>query len=303
MSVARRILNPYLRLTERRHMARADDPGDLRRSFELKARLFFRAPFGTRYGRDALRGVPVQWVTARGVARESGPLLLYFHGGGYVFGSSDTHRAMLGRLSRLTGLPACLPDYRLAPEHPFPAAVEDALAVYAAVQDRTGGVVLGGDSAGGGLALAVLGELVRAGGKLPLGVFALSPLTDMTFSGESVAANAASDVVLPRSRVAEIAEMYLAGAEARDPRASPLTADFTGGPPVWLCAGDTEILLDDTRRMAARLKAQGVAVDLRIAHDLPHVWPIFQGVLPEAMVTLREIAGWISSLSRPKGGS
>lgn len=303
MSVARRILNPYLRLTEKRHLARVEDPAALRRNFEIKARMFFRAPFGTRYEKGALGGVPVQWAMARGVRREAGPLLLFLHGGGYVFGSSTTHRAMLARLSQLTGLPACLPDYRLAPEHPFPAAVEDALAVYRAVEDWPGGVVIGGDSAGGGLALAVVAEVLRTGGKVPLGVFAMSPLTDMTYSGESVAANAAADVMLPASRVEESAEMYLDGADAEDPRASPLFADFTGGPPVWLCAGDTEILLDDTRRMAERLEAQGVPVDLRIERDVPHVWPYFQGLMPEAMATLREIAGWVSSLSPRKAES
>jgi len=303
VSLARRILNPYLRWTERRYMERAEDPAALRRNFEFKAKLFFRAPFGTRYKRGALGGLPVQWAMARNVRREAGPLLLHLHGGGYVFGSSTTHRAMLGRLSALTGLPACLPDYRLAPEHPFPAAVEDALAVYRAVEDWPGGVVLGGDSAGGGLALAVVAEVIRTGGTLPLGVFAMSPLTDLSFSGESVRRNAEADVMLPANRAEETAETYLNGADARDPLASPLFADFTGGPPVWLCAGDTEILLDDTRRMAGRLEAQGVEVDLRIEHDLPHVWPYFQGLMPEAMVTLREIAGWISSLSRPRGGS
>lgn len=303
MSVARRVLNPYLRFTEKRHLERADDPAALRRSFELKSRLFFRAPFGTRYARDELGGVPVQWAMARGVRREVGPLVLHLHGGGYVFGSSGTHRAMLARLSQLTGTPACLPDYRLAPEHVFPAALEDALAVYRAVQDWPGGVVIGGDSAGGGLALALVAEVIRTGGQRPLGVFAMSPLTDMTYSGESVRRNAGADVMLPASRVAETAEMYLAGADAEDPRASPLFADFTGGPPVWLCVGDTEILLDDTRRMAAHLRSQGVEVDLRVEHDLPHVWPFFQGLMPEAMVTLREIAAWISSLSRPRGGS
>ncbi|MDM8167282.1 alpha/beta hydrolase [Roseovarius sp.] len=303
MSVARRLLNPYLRFTEKRYMERAEEPAALRRNFEFKARLFFRAPFGTRYERGVLGGVPVQWARAKGVRREAGPLMLHLHGGGYVFGSSTTHRAMLGRLSALAGLPACLPDYRLAPEHPFPAAVEDALAVYRAVEDWPGGVVIGGDSAGGGLALAVVAEVLRAGGKLPLGVFAMSPLTDMGFTGESMRTNAAADVMLPASRAAETAEMYLDGADAEDPRASPLFADFTGGPPVWLCVGDTEILLDDTRRMAERLAAQGVEVEMRIEHDLPHVWPYFQGLMPEAMVTLREIAEWISSLSRRRGGS
>lgn len=303
MSLARHILNSYLRLTEKRYLKRVESPEVLRRGFERKARLFFRAPFGTRYARDEESGVPVQWVTARGVVRDTGPLILHFHGGGYVFGSSNTHRAMLGRLSKLTGLPACLPDYRLAPEHPFPAAVEDALAVYRAVAGRTGGVVLGGDSAGGGLALALLSELLRRDMPLPLGLFAFSPLTDLTFSGGSLSANARADVMLPESRVEEIAHLYLGGGDARDPRASPLFADFTGAPPVWLTVSDSEILLDDSRRMAARLARQDVAVTEIIAHDLPHVWPYFQGLLPEAMTALRQVERWISSLSRPSGDS
>ena len=222
-------------------------------------------------------------------------MILYLHGGGYVFGSSDTHRAMLGRLSLLSGLPACLPDYRLAPEHPFPAAVDDALAVNAALAGRPGGVIIGGDSAGGGLALAVLAEILRQGGACPRAAFAFSPLTDMTFSAPSIAANAGSEVVLPAHRAQEIAELYLVGADPRDPRASPLFADFRGAPPVWLAASDSEILLDDTRRMAERLRKQGVEVHQQIGHDFPHVWPFFQPFLPEARTTLRALAGWLKA--------
>mgnify|MGYP005855715175 CR=1 FL=1 len=296
MSLARRLLNPWLRLTEKRRLSREIDPAALRRSFEAKARLFFHAPRGTAFTRDRIADVPVQWVAARGVGRETGPLILYFHGGGYIFGSSDTHRALLGRLSAETGLPACLPDYRLAPEHPFPAAVEDALAVCRALADRPGGVILGGDSAGGGLALAVLGEILRQGLPRPVALFAFSPLTDFTLSGESLRANAASDVMLPADRAPETAQIYLQGASADDPRASPLFADFAGAPPVWLTVGDTEILLDDTRRMAVRLRAQGVAVTETIVHDLPHVWPFFHAVLPEGRATLRALGGWIRRL-------
>ncbi|MDZ7710682.1 MAG: alpha/beta hydrolase [Roseovarius sp.] len=296
MSLARRLLNPWLRLAEKRALARETDPVAIRRSFETKARLFFHAPRGTGFARERIADVPVQWAVARGVARKDAPLLLYFHGGGYVFGSSDTHRAMLGRLSMEAGLPACLPDYRLAPEHPFPAAMEDALAVWRAVAARPGGVILGGDSAGGGLALALLGEILRQGLPPPKGLFAFSPLTDFTFSGESLRENAGADVVLPASRAKEIARLYLRDAAVEDPRASPLVADFTGAPPVWLTAGDTEILLDDTRRMAARLRAQGVAVTDEIVHDLPHVWPIFHNILPEARASLRDLGGWIRSL-------
>ena len=301
MSLARVFFNFFLRHVEKPQMARVEDPVDIRASFETKAKLIFRAPRGTQHARERIEGVPVRWVMARGVDRRTGPLLLYFHGGGYVFGSSLTHRGMLGRLSQIAGLPACLPDYRLAPEHPFPAAVEDALIVYRAVAYHPGGVILGGDSAGGGLALALLGEILQQGLPRPLGTFAFSPLTDMTFSGESFRANAQAEVLLPAARAREIAEMYLGRAAPDDPRASPLFADFKGAPPVWLTAGDTEILCDDTRRMARHLARLGVEVTEVIARDLPHVWPYFGIYMPEAMATLREVGAWITRL-KPRSG-
>ena len=196
-----------------------------------------------------------------------------------------------------------LPAYRLAPEAAFPAAIEDAMTAYRAVTGRPGCVVLGGDSAGGGLALAVLAEILREGLPKPLGVFALSPLTDLRFSGESARTNAKRDVLLPVERASEMADMYLQGADPSDPRASPLLANFDGAPPVWLTVGDTEILLDDTRRLADRLREAGVDVCVRVEHDLPHVWPIFYSVLPEARSTLRDIAGWITTLSHQRGDS
>ena len=153
------------------------------------------------------------------------------------------------------------------------------------------------------MALALLAEILRLGLPAPLGVFALSPLTDLRFTAPSLRDNAASEVVLPAARAGEMAQMYLQGGDAEDPRASPLLADFTGAPPVWLAVGDTEILLDDTRHMAERLRAQGVDVTEVVEHDLPHVWPIFHNLLPEARVTLRQIAGWIRSLSPPPNGS
>ena len=297
MSLIKRLLNPYLRLTEKPLLTRAA-PDKLRRALERKAKLFFRPPRGTRYAATELHqdGCTVAAVTVN-AAPETGPLLLYFHGGGYVFGSPHTHKAMLAKLSQLTGCPATLPHYRLAPEHPFPAPPEDALTAYGAVMDHPDGVILGGDSAGGGLALALLGEITRLGLPQPLGTFAFSPLTDLSFSAPSILGNDACDVVLPGTRAAEFAETYLQGADPADPRGSPLRASFTGAGPVWIAVGTTEILLDDGTRMAEALKAQTVDVTLLVEDDLPHVWPIFHNILPEARATLQALARWIADVS------
>lgn len=297
MSLRRRALNLALRLMEKPYLARVRDPAQLRDGFERKARVWFRPPRGSRFETDRCGGVPVVWALGPGVTRDDGPAILYFHGGGYIFGSPMTHRAMLARLSELTGLPACLPDYNLAPEHPFPRAVDDGLAVFEALRDHPGGVILGGDSAGGGLALAILGVALRQGGPRPSGLFAFSPLTDFTFSGESLRPNARADVMLPATRTGEMARMYLRDADPTDPRASPLFAEFAGAGPVWLAASDTEILCDDTRRMTARLRADGVAVTELVRPGLPHVWPLFHGLMPEGDETLRDLADWIRSLS------
>lgn len=303
MSLRRRVLNLAMRLMEKPYLARVEDPAHLRDGFERKARVWFRPPRGSRFETERCGEVPVLWVCGPGVTRKDGTAILYFHGGGYVFGSPQTHRAMLARLSALTGLPACLPGYGLAPEHPFPRAVEDGLEVLEAMGDHPGGVILGGDSAGGGLALAISSAALRQGGPRPRALFAFSPLTDLTFSGESLRRNARADPMLPANRSGEMAQMYLQGADPQDPRASPLFAEHAGAGPVWLAVSDTEILLDDTRRMAARLRAQGVAVTEILRPDLPHVWPMFHNLLPEADATLRDLADWISPLSSRSGES
>lgn len=295
MSWVRPALNRYLRLTEKPHLARATDPGKLRRSFELKSRLFFRSPRGTRAAPQDLAGVSCLHVTTPGTI-SGGPLILYLHGGGYIFGSPRTHKAMLAQICRRTRLTALLPDYRKAPEHRFPAAVEDALATYRAVAGHRGGVIIGGDSAGGGLTLALTLEILRLGLPKPLGLFCFSPLTDLGFKSAAVRDNDASDVVLPASMAPMMVRMYMGGADPLQPLASPLHGDFTGAPPVWIAVGTTEILLDNSTQLTERLRAQGVDAQLTIEDDLPHVWPIFHTLLPEARRTLDDLAAWISSL-------
>ena len=293
MSVLRPLLNNYLRLTEKPHMRRAATPDALRRAFETKARLFFHAPWSMRTYWGNLAGQDALWA----LPRRSQPdlTILYFHGGGYVFGSPRTHIAMVSTLARRAGAKAVLPRYPLAPEHPFPAALDHALSAYHACKALGGPVVVGGDSAGGGLTLALLARLLGDGAALPDAVFAFSPLTDLTFSGASFRDNADADVVLPAERADEMAGMYLGGADPHDPSASPLFADFTGAPPIWITAGDTEILLDDSRRIVARMQAQQADVIYVEERDLPHVWPIFHNTLPEARATLDALAGWIKA--------
>jgi acetyl esterase/lipase len=301
----------------------------LRRRFEWVARLAFRGPRDVTAIRGQCGGVPVLRLVPPGPGGASGAAasgggprgdprgdpsggprggpgkgcLLYIHGGAFVFGSPETHRALLARIARDCGLPAVLPRYRLAPEHPHPAALEDLLAVYTVLAAEEGPVVLGGDSAGGALALMLLARVLHLGLPLPRAVFAFSPLTDLTFSGASLRSNATTEAVLPAERAPELARLYLQDRLPEAAALSPLSGEFAGAPPVWLCASDSEILHDDTRRMARHLAAQGVAVTERIEPGLPHVWPLFHDTLPEARRTLRALADWLSPPAPPSADS
>ncbi|UOA25723.1 alpha/beta hydrolase [Pseudosulfitobacter sp. DSM 107133] len=296
MSWQRPLLNGWLRLVEKRSLTHAASPGVIRRRLERNARFFFHGPREVAQRWHDLGADTALWLEP--AEANCGNIVLYFHGGGYVFGSPRTHAAMVSVLAKASGVRAVLPVYPLAPEHPFPAALdraEDAYHALLASGVSADHIVMGGDSAGGGLVLALLARLIAAGADLPRGVFAFSPLTDLTFSGASLRVNADREAVLPAGRVAELAAGYLADTAADDPRVSPLFADFTGAPPVWITVGDTEILLDDARRIVPHMRAQGVRVQMHIAHDLPHVWPMFHNMLPEARATLDNLAGWINS--------
>lgn len=295
MSWQKSILNPFLRAVEKRQMANVKGPSTLRKSFELKSKLFFHAPRGTTMDWIDLGGS--QALRIGGDTLDPERVILYFHGGGHVFGSPKTHSAMLAQLAKRVGCEAILPVYPLSPENVFPASLDVLRAVYdglLAQGMRGGQIVVGGDSAGGNLAMSLLAQLLRDGADLPAGVFAFSPLTDMTYSGASFQFNADADVILPAERATEMAQMYLDGHVALDPFVSPIFADFAGAPPVWLTVGDTEILLDDTRRLAANMQKQGVDAQMHIERDLPHVWPIFHNILPEARTTLDGLARWIN---------
>lgn len=294
MSLQRPLLNWWLRLVEKPKMARAQTPHPLRRNLELQARLFFFSPRGTQKTWDEIGGVPCLRATVP--ASQKGRVLLYIHGGGFTFGSPRTHAALASQIARRIGAEAVVPQYRLAPEHMFPAAPDDIRAVWdglLAQGHAPSQIVIGGDSAGGALAFGLLGALCQEGAPLPGAVFGFSPLTDMHYASESFTQNAQRDVVLAAEKAGDLVEMYLGEHPKDDPLVSPVFADFTGSPPVWLTVGDTEILLDDTRALAARLRQFKVPTTLTIEHDLPHVWPIMQALLPEGRRTLNDLGQWI----------
>jgi len=241
-----------------------------------------------------VRGEWVEWLSNRGAAQQ---VVYYLHGGGYVACSPVTYRGFTSSLSRAAGVRVFALDYRRAPEHKFPAAIEDAVSGYRSLLEKgeePGRIVIGGDSAGGGLAAALLIALRDRGLPPPSAAFLLSPWTDLAATGASLVTNEATDPILSGKTAAAIASLYHGYASPREPLISPLYGDLIGLPPMLIYVSDTEILLDDAVRFAARAKRHGVKVELRIENGLPHVWPIFIGFgLPEARQTISEIAEFI----------
>jgi acetyl esterase/lipase len=239
-------------------------------------------------------GVPCEWIVGRGAGAHG--TLFYLHGGGYVMGSLNTHRGVVGNISAASGLRGLAVDYRLGPEHPFPAAVDDATAVYRWLLARGTApetIVIAGDSAGGGLTMATLVALRDAGDPLPAAGVCLSPWVDLACSGESMHTKAAVDPMVQRDRLLRMAEAYLGGGDARAPLASPLYADLRGLPPLLVQVGTRETLLDDSTRLASRARAAGVDVVLEPWDDMIHVWQAFAPLLPEADRAVARIGEWV----------
>jgi epsilon-lactone hydrolase len=220
--------------------------------------------------------------------RAPSTVVLYLHGGGYFCCSPKTHRQVIIETARAFDAPVYGLDYRLAPEHPFPAAVEDADAAYRWLLKKHPGakIVLAGDSAGGGLAVATAAAMRDAGLQRAAAIVGFSPWTDLAVTGASVEGNARRCAMFTPKGVRAGATLYVSDADAKDPRASPLYADLKGLPPMLLFASRDEILLDDTVRLAERAKKAGVDVELILRDKLPHVWPIFVRFLPEGKEAL-----------------
>lgn len=295
MSIRLGLINFLLRNFERRALARHKEPSKIRRRMELQTRLFFRPKRGTPITREALAHGQAS-VSALKIGNGDQGTLLYLHGGAYIFGSAKTHQRFAAKLAEDNALTAYSVDYRLAPEHMFPAAIDDCVTAYQALLGRGHkNITIAGDSAGGGLALALLHVILAKGLPAPRAVIAFSPLTDQTMQSQSLKDNAESEVMLPAEHLGEVRDMYITD-DFKNPLASPLFGDFASAPPIFLSVGTTEILRDDTLAMAAKLRAQNVPVTVDMLENAPHVWPFFHGRLPQADATLKRVQ---SFLSRP----
>ena len=274
------------------NVARGHD--GLREGYDRFLATSFPLPKHVQVEELELRGVPALRVRSSKAGTSGGPTVLHFHGGGYVLGSASGSLEYAGRLAEAVGGSCVTVDYRLAPEHPYPAAVDDAVDAYRGLLDSgvpASSIILSGESSGGGLALALALVLKTASDPLPAGIIGVCPFVDLTLRGPTVAEFSGDDPAANRDVLAYLGASYFQGHEPTDPLVSPLYGDLSGLPPIFLTASQGEVLLSDTLRFAERAKQAGVDVTTRIVEDSVHVYTIFP-FLPETVSTLQEIEAW-----------
>lgn len=264
-----------------------------RANLELAAEIFRPIVHIDHVGVSA-NGVPGEWIIPSGVGSDR--VIYYLHGGAYNAGSSRSHRALAANIAAAAQARALVIDYRLAPEHPYPAALEDALSAYQWLLQKNippQHIVVAGDSAGGGLTIALLIALRERNLPLPAAAVVMSPWTDLTASGESWQNNAHQDYLINAQKLKEAARLYLGKAKPQDPLASPLYGDLHGLPPLLIQVGSEEILLSDSTRLAENARNAGVEVTLEIWEGMQHVWHFAANILPEARQAIEKIGKFI----------
>lgn len=269
--------------------AKVADVHDIRRRWHAWSNVL-RTARGVKVQRGEINGLDAEWLTPKHAA--DGKLLLYLHGGGYVMGSCATHRQMVSYIAKAAGVQALLPEYRLAPEHRFPAAINDCVGAYRALLRQgfhAGDIVIAGDSAGGGLTMATLFVLREGGDPLPAAAFLLSPWLDLTGDGESMDTHADRDPWFKPEHMGLLTEYYCDSDEKSDPLVSPVFGDFSGLPAIYIQVGEDEILLSDSARAAQKIESAGGEVNLEIWPDLWHVFQVFVRFVPESREAVRRI--------------
>jgi len=239
-------------------------------------------------------GIPAEWITAPGASSEQ--TVYWLHGGGYCIGSINTHRGLLARISAASRARVLAIDYRLAPEDLFPAAVEDAVAGYLWLLSSgvdPARIVIGGDSAGGGLTAATLVALKQDVKPLPAAAVLISPWTDLALTGESLSTKAAADPMITSDGITRVRDAYVGDSNPNDPLISPIYAELAGLPPLLIQVGENEVLLSDSTRLAERTEATGIDVTLEIWPEMIHVWHFFAAMLPEGQQAIDRIGEWV----------
>jgi epsilon-lactone hydrolase len=282
----------------RAHLAKLPPSDSLtiaeRRAQYERAEKVFPTPPDVKVERVNAPTAPAEWL--RPPSAEPGRVVLYLHGGGYVIGSPRSHRHLAAAIASAASASTLLLDYRLAPEHPYPAAVEDATAAYRWLLDQAIAperIVIAGDSAGGGLTVATLLALREARVPLPAGGVCISPWVDLTCGGASYATKADADPIVRRTGVEQMAQAYLGATSPRTPLASPLFADLRGLPPLLIHVGTDEVLLDDAIQLAERARAAGVDATLETYERMIHVWHWFLPMLDEAETAVEAIGRFV----------
>lgn len=266
-----------------------------------KQPLFEPMPRGIKWTVGSVAGIPGEWITPTLPAAPNG-VLLYLHGGGYVVKTPHVHRVVVGRLARAAGVTAFVPDYRLAPENPFPAALEDVTMVYRELRRTmpSHNVVIAGDSGGGGLTAALLLKLRDEGDPLPAAACLISAMLDCTFSGESLAELQQHDPFMRIGDVAMLAKHYYGDHDPRHPYISPVFGDLHGMPPLLVHTSEHEILRAEGVRYSERAKAAGVDVTLKIWKGMIHAFHLFAGFVPEGKVAIEEIGAFFKNQLQQK---
>jgi epsilon-lactone hydrolase len=262
------------------------------------ARFMNRLPAGVTVMRTHANGIPAAWVRPENALAEK--VILYLHGGGYVLGGLESHQMLCSALAKQASVTLLLPEYRLAPENPFPASLEDASQTYAWLLDQNykpENIFIAGDSAGGGLAVATALRLRESGLPLPAALICLSPWFDLTLQGQTHQTQADAEVLLRTDELQEWAGFYAAGHDRSNPLISPVYADLRGLPRLFIQVGSDEILLDDARRLAEKAKSDGVDVILNIWDGMWHVWHSLGEFMPESRQAFQEISTFIQQVS------
>jgi monoterpene epsilon-lactone hydrolase len=291
MSIRASLLSLFMRLTIKKQMATLDDPVAFR---ERPGGFGGKIPESVKSTPVDAGGVPSEWVEWSGVPEDS--VILYFHGGGYVFGDPDSHRDIAWRLGRESGSKVLVVDYRLAPENRFPAAVDDATDSYRWLLEQgfsPDRIAVAGDSAGGGLAVALMVNLKNLGMALPKVAVLMSPWVDLAMTGASMVSNARSDAMLSPEALSIFASYYLGDTNPKAPLASPAFADLSGLPPTLVLVGSKEVLLSDSETLVEKINATGGNARLSVWPKMPHVFPILAAVIPEGRKAVSDMGEFL----------